>query len=318
MIRHQVVIVGGGPAGAACAGKLVEAGLDLLVVDKAAFPRQKVCAGWLTPEVFEYLGIYPEDYPGDLSIFPYLKIYLKGIPIRLRGKQYAIRRMEFDHWLLERSGAKVMQHKVKDIHLIDGGYCLDGQIEAEILVGAGGTHCPVYRKFYEPSHPRTGAQIVAMEDEFRENWVDPVCRLWFFENDLPGYAWYVPKAGGYLNIGVGGNMVELRERNLTIQAQWDYLIGKLRGMGLIQKEDMDPRGYVYHLRSDPPVMLADKLFLIGDAAGLATLDMGEGISPAIQSGLTAANAILGQSSFNIDSVPKYSLLPPWLRWIIRG
>ena len=112
MRKHKVVIVGGGPAGAACAEKLVQAGLKPLVVDKKNFPRHKVCAGWLTPGVFDSLGVHPDDYPGDLSIFPSLKIYLNGLPIRRRGAQYAIRRLEFDHWLLDRAGAELIQHEV--------------------------------------------------------------------------------------------------------------------------------------------------------------------------------------------------------------
>ena len=318
MKKYRVVIVGGGPAGAACAGKLIKAGLEPLVVDKQTFPRQKVCAGWLTPGAFESLGVRPEEYPADLSVFPYLKVYLHGFPIRRRGKQYAIRRLEFDHWLLERSGAEVIHHEVKSIQPCERGYCLDGQIEAEILVGAGGTHCPVYRRFYAGTQPRSGAKIVALEDEFQHDWTDQVCRLWFFENGLPGYAWYVPKKGGFVNIGVGGNAEILQLRGATIQGQWEYLVAKIRRMGLVGKDNLNPRGYVYHLRGNDFKAPADNLYLIGDAAGLATLDMGEGIGPAILSGLLAADAILGCSPLRFDAVPRYSLLPPWLRWLARG
>ena len=318
MICRQIVIVGGGPAGAACADKLVAAGLNPLVVDQAAFPRQKVCAGWLTPDVFDSLEMRPEEYPGDLSVFPNLKIYLNGFPLTRPGKQYAIRRMEFDHWLLDRSGAEVIQHEVKDIQLAAGKYLLDGQIECEVLVAAGGTHCPVFRHFYGERHPRNGAKIIALEDEFQEDWQDPVCRLWFFENGLPGYAWYVPKTGGYLNIGVGGNLEKLKQRETTIQDHWEYLVRKIRKLGLTRKKGLEPRGYLYHLRGKDPQRLAENLYLIGDAAGLATLDMGEGIGPAIQSGLLAAKAISGEASFSYHAVERYSLLPSWLRWFLPG
>ena len=318
MKRYKVVIVGGGPAGAACAEKLVKAGVELLVIDKETFPRNKLCAGWLTPGVFESLGISPEDYPNELSVFPDLKVYISGFPIRRRGVQYAIRRLEFDHWLLDRSGAEIQQHHVRNIEETDRGYILDGSIEAEILVGAGGTHCPVYRKFYAGNKPRTGGKIVTLEEEIKENWSDSECRLWFFENDLPGYAWYVPKKGGYINLGVGGNAGVLKERGSTIQAQWNYLIEKVHKMDLVKKKVFNPSGYVYHLRGSAPGKIADNLYLIGDAAGLATLDMGEGIGPAIQSGQMAANAILGRSAYSVDSIPAYSLLPPWLRWLVRN
>ena len=316
MKEYEVVIIGGGPAGAACAGKLIQAGLKPLVVDKDLFPRNKVCAGWLTPEVFNLLGVLPENYPGQLSVFPYLKIYLNGFPIRRRGIQYAIRRLEFDYWLLNRCGAEVIQGEVKDIQVVNGKYCLDGEIKAEFLVGAGGTHCPVYRKFFASENPRSGTQIIALEDEIQEDWVDPICRLWFFENELPGYAWYVPKDGGYINLGVGGNAAILKQRESTIQSQWDYFVDKVRRLGLVKETSLDPLGSVYHLRGQDPAPFINNLYLVGDAAGLATLDMGEGIGPAIQSGQLAADAILGESPYNLNSVSSYSLLPAWLRWLI--
>jgi flavin-dependent dehydrogenase len=88
-------------------------------------------------------------------------------------------------------------------------------------------------------------------------------------------------------------------------------------MGLVQKEILNPRGYVYYLRGNEATVLEGKHYIIGDAQGMATLDMGEGIGPAIQSGLLAAEAILDQSPFGLDTIQEYSLLPPWLRWILR-
>ncbi len=316
MKRYQVVIVGGGPAGAACARKLVEAGMDCLVVDKANFPRQKTCAGWVTPSVFADLGIVPEDYPFDLTVFPRLKIFLNGFPITRPGRQYAIRRLEFDSWLLDLSRAEFLRHEIKEIRKTEQGYSLDGVIEAQVLVGAGGTHCPVARMARKESGQKRGARIVALESEYRINWQDPVCRLWFLENQLPGYAWYVPKKGGYLNIGVGGNAQVLKERGSSIQEHWEYLVGKLLHLGLLEDQPEDPRGYVYHLRGGDEPPGGKDLYLVGDAAGLATLDMGEGIGPAIRSGQLAAEAILGQGVYSVSRIPRYSLLPVGLRWLV--
>ena len=62
MEAHDIVIVGGGPAGSTCAWRLRRAGFDVVVVDKATFPRDKVCAGWITPQVFDELRIDPGEY----------------------------------------------------------------------------------------------------------------------------------------------------------------------------------------------------------------------------------------------------------------
>jgi len=61
MRHHRVIIIGGGPAGAACAWKLVQAGVDCLILDKKTFPRPKICAGWVTPEVLQDLQVKPHD-----------------------------------------------------------------------------------------------------------------------------------------------------------------------------------------------------------------------------------------------------------------
>ena len=62
MIRSDAVIVGGGPSGSTCARFLRRAGWNVVVVDRARFPRDKVCAGWLTPGVFPMLDLEPAEY----------------------------------------------------------------------------------------------------------------------------------------------------------------------------------------------------------------------------------------------------------------
>ena len=62
MDRCDVLIVGGGPAGSTCARALRQAGLDVVVMDKAVFPRDKTCAGWITPAVIDLLALDIEDY----------------------------------------------------------------------------------------------------------------------------------------------------------------------------------------------------------------------------------------------------------------
>ena len=316
MKHYQVIIVGGGPAGAACAGKLVQAGVNCLVLDKEKFPRQKTCAGWITPRVFADLEVKPEKYPFDLTEFPQLKIYLNKLPITLPGVQYAIRRFEFDDWLLKSSGVLLIQHEVKQIRKTDNGYNIDGQYTTDYLVGAGGTHCPVYRIFFRENKLRSGAKIVALEKEYLTQWKNPSCYLWFFRNRLPGYAWYVPKKSGYLNIGVGGNAAVLKDRRSTIQEHWKLLVADLLKSGMIDEAPHNPQGYLYHLQDSDHSFFKDNVYLVGDSVGLATLDMGEGIGPAIRSGLNAAESILEKSPYSLKGISKYSILPKSLRWLI--
>ena len=68
--RCDALIVGGGPAGSSCAWALRRAGLAVWVLDKSKFPRDKVCAGWITPPVIETLEIDRADYAAHHVLQP--------------------------------------------------------------------------------------------------------------------------------------------------------------------------------------------------------------------------------------------------------
>lgn len=307
MIQTDVLIVGGGPAGSACAWRLKQNGVDCLILDQHNFPRFKPCAGWITPELIRDLEMDPSEYPYSFTTFTSFDISIRGFKFTLPTRQHAIRRYEFDDWLLHRAGAPVQIHTAKTITRVSEGYVIDEMYFGKYLIGAGGTHCPVYRTLFQPSSPRAiGSLIVAQEDEFPYPITDDRCHLWFLENQLPGYAWYVPKANGYVNVGLGGMARQLKTNSDTLKNHWDRLLQKLDSMGLIRGHTFKPSGHFYYLRQRPSEARRDNAFIVGDAAALATLDLGEGIRPAIQSGLLAAEAILHDSDYSLKSIPKYS------------
>ena len=313
MIQTEVIIVGGGPAGAACAWRLREHPINCLILDKATFPRSKPCAGWLTPTVFDALQVQPSHYPYDLTEFSSFKIAIRGFNFRLPTHQYAIRRTEFDTWLLESFKADVIHHKVQRIERTDGGYLVDNEFRAKYLIGAGGTHCPVRQAFFKrnPAQREKGL-ILAKEEEFQYPIKEHDTHLWFFQNGLPGYAWYVPKKNGYVNVGIGGSASGLKAKGKTLNDYWDQLVARLSEFGWVTDHIFRPLGYSYYLRQPAPQMRSGNAFLIGDSLGLATLDMGEGIVPAIQSGLLAADAIIYNQDYLIKPIPRYSF-PSLLR-----
>jgi len=309
METADVIIVGGGPAGSACAAQLQRAGVDCMILDKATFPRNKPCAGWITPDVFDLLEIAPSEYPHSLTHFDQFQIAIKGIRLRLRVNQYAIRRIEFDDWLLARSGARVIQQHVHHIHKKDGFFVIDDLFSCRYLVGAGGTHCPVQRSLFDTVLPRQERDlIVAMEDEVQANAHDSNCRLWFFREGLPGYAWYVPKQGGYVNIGVGGSHTRLQEKGVTIRHYWQRLLVWLNTEGLLPDLELRPMGWNYYLQGDRVSLRAGNALLAGDAAGLATRDMGEGIRAAVQSGISVGKTIVLNRDYIPAKLPRYSIV----------
>ncbi len=314
MIQTEVLIVGGGPAGSACAGRLRELGVDCLILDRQTFPRAKPCAGWVTPQVWQALNCIPEEYPHGLTRFDSFQVSIKGIHFKLPTRQYAIRRVEFDAWLLEKAGVEVIQHQVKKIQPSGSGFIIDGQFQGSFLVGAGGTHCPVRRQVFSPSSPeKEQGLILAKEEEFHYPFTDDRCHLWFFEDGLPGYAWYVPKKGGILNIGIGASAAGLKPKNRRLNHFWERHIQQLASRGLVEDHAFQPQGYSYYLRGKSRAPQKGNATLVGDAQGLATRDMGEGIGPAIESGILAAEAIKHQSPYEIAGIPRFSF-PSLLKW----
>lgn len=316
MVESEVIIVGGGPAGSTCAWKLRRQGIETMILDKEDFPRTKLCAGWITPKVIKDLEIDLNHYPHSLKTFNRLHFHFHGRrKFVVRTRQYSIRRYEFDHYLVQRAGVPLFRHKVKHVHREKDLYIIDETYRAKYLVGAGGTHCPVYQQFFRNVNPRAQEKrITTMEGEFPCKVRDSNCYLWFFERDMPGYSWYVPKGEGYLNLGIGGKFGELKAKGETIREHWDFFIAKLNDLNLLEHNKLQPRGYNYYLRQNVLVSRLDNAFITGDAAGLATRDMGEGIGPAVESGIRAADAIIYGKDYSLKSISRYSLFNILLPW----
>jgi flavin-dependent dehydrogenase len=306
--RADAIVVGGGPAGSTCAWKLRQSGLEVIVLDRAEFPRTKLCAGWITPRVLKDLELDPADYPHRFLTFDRLHLHWKFLSVRHASQQHSIRRYEFDDFLLKRSGAAVITHQVRSITKDDGGdFVIDDRFRSRFLVGAGGTSCPVYRTLFRRNMPRNPAlQAATLEQEFAYDWRDPACHLWFLRGGLPGYAWYVPKADGYVNVGLGGMAGQLKRSGRSLHDHWRDFTGFLARRGLVEYGDYQPRGYSYYLNGNPAAVSEQNAFLVGDAAGLATQDMCEGIGPAVESALLAADSILTGSVYSLDSVTSMS------------
>lgn len=311
----DVLIVGGGPAGSTCAGKLRQAGLDVLLVDKEAFPRDKPCAGWITPEVLSALAIDQDEYCRGrvlqaISSFRTGLILGPEIVTRYgRAVSYGIRRCEFDHYLLQRSGVRQLLGKpVSTLERCDGGWLVNGHIKARLLVGAGGHFCPVARLL----GAKTGAEeaIVAKAMEFAMNpHQERLCTIpaetpaLFFCRDLKGYGWLFRK-GRFLNVGLG--RMDHKHLNSHVREFCTFL--EQRG-DLPEGTAGTFQGHAYRLygQQGGRRSWAEGALLIGDAAGLASAQSGEGILPAVESALLAADIILAANGdYRCDNLAPYA------------
>jgi flavin-dependent dehydrogenase len=315
MQNCEVLIVGGGPAGSSCAGRLVQAGLDVLVIDRKTFPRDKTCAGWVTPQVFDVLGVDAADYANSHVCQPITGFrtgMIGGDEIGTeygRIVSYGIRRCEFDHFLLERSGAPCrFGETVQDLRRDGSGWIVNDSIRAQLLIGAGGHFCPVARAL----GAREGGQIVTVaaqeiefelrpEDESRVHLRGEIPELFFCE-DLAGYGWCFRK-GNFLNVGLG----RLNSPGVTAHVQ--SFCQFLRDRGKVAC-DLPERfhGHAYRIYERiEPKLVDESVLFIGDAAGLAYPQSGEGIRPAVESGLLAADVLVAAAGdYSLPKLAPYA------------
>ena len=317
--------------------------MAVMLLDKAPFPRDKVCAGWITPAVVQALQLDTEAYAAGRMLQP-ITAFRTGL---IRGRcpetryqdtvSFGIRRCEFDHYLLERSGARMrLGQTLKSLEKRGGVWIVNDAIAAPLLIGAGGHFCPVAR-FLGAKLGAGEAAVAAKEIEFE---MDPQqvadCEVrantpeLYFCPDLKGYGWCFRK-GDYLNIGLG------REGNQGLSEQLLDFCDFLRLHGRIPGNipgKFHGHAYLQQGRSQRK-LLDDGVLLVGDAAGLAYPESGEGIRPAVESGLIAAAVVVESEGdyghrrlrayrdrlaarFGPEAAPGGDSVPGFLRNVLAG
>lgn len=296
----DVLIIGGGPAGSSCAWQLRRHGLDVMVMDKAIFPRHKVCAGWITPSLVETLRLDTKEYARQHVLQPITSFrtgLIDGHELETRYPatvSYGIRRDEFDNYLLQRSGARLLLgQSMESLERRGNSWLVNNTITAPMIIGAGGHFCPVAR-FLGATVGAGEPAVTAKEVEFEMSQlqlydcqVQPDTPELYFCRDMKGYGWCFRK-GNYLNIGLG------REGNKHLSEHLKHFCGFLKQRGRIPQDTPDNfqgHAYLQYGRASRK-KLDDGILLVGDAAGLACTQSGEGIRPAVESALMAAATIM--------------------------
>lgn len=325
-LKTQVIIVGGGPAGAGTSLYLSKAGIKHIVIEKAVFPRDKVCGDacsgktahvlrkldptWLTDEIFQREHEYTPSH-GIIFVAPNGKPL--NIPFNPNRKPedlapgFTTPRMVFDNYLFEKipstynevyQGAKITNID-KGNNEVTVSFQQDGnnyKVTAPIIVGADGDK-GIVRKTMLAGHLSDKAYAVGLRAYYKgvkdlnnDNFIE----LHFLPELLPGYFWIFPMPNGMANVGVGilsdvvrKKKINLRERMLDAIKNNPNIKHRFEGAELTDKI----QGWGLPMAMEQLPVSGDNFLLTGDAASLIDPFSGEGIGNALYSGMQAAEAI---------------------------
>jgi geranylgeranyl reductase family protein len=320
----DVVVVGGGPAGAAAAISLARAGRDVVLVDKAAFPRDKCCGDGLTTGAlrrYEALGLDPATVPSWQVVADVVVRSPSGrtvtFPLPRGSGTYAAvaRRVELDAALLDVARASGVE--VHDGHAalgvdVDGGRDrvaveVDGlgSFSARYVVAADGMWSPVRKQLLAPEAEGGEGGYLGEWHAFRQYFrnVGPTASdlwVWFEPDLLPGYAWSFPLPDGRANVGYGIRRAAGAPTR-SMKGQWaDVLarphIADVLGAGAVA--EAPHKAWPIPARIERTRLAAGdgRVLFAGDAARATDPMTGEGIAQALDTGTAAAAAILAAGS----------------------
>jgi geranylgeranyl reductase family protein len=296
MEHWDVVVVGGGPAGAAtaAAARRADPAARVLVLDRADFPRDKVCGDGVAPEALDVLaglgfdpGALTEDYAG-VSL---LRLRSPGgttVERTMHRPARVVPRAVLDDRLLTAalaSGAEFRRHVVRRLEVHPTHVEVDGVLAAGVVVGSDGAESIVRRALGITPNPPHRLAIALRGYAPVPAGLERVQLIATTEQRWPAYAWSFPLGDGRANVGYG----ELVSGGVNREG---LLAGLERLLPGIAAEEL--KAHRLPLSTGRPRQSDGRVLLAGDAASLINPLTGEGIFYAVLSGaLAGAAAVRG-------------------------
>ena len=306
-IEHrQVIIIGAGPAGAACAQRLAEKGLDVLILERRSIVGNPAQCGECIPNWGEVIGTFKNlddhqwlkdyfDFPERLRLhrLDNMRVFLpSGKSFNFELDAFAGHRLQFDGYLADKAvaaGAEVristtlknIQHQRKanrDVLVTD-----QGRFSCDFLIDASGSLAHVGRlRHGQDKAVRQDDQVPTVYAQVRGN-VPETFDVFLGSVAPSGYAWIIPKGPNFANVGLGVRAGKLKG------SLKDHLKTFCDDLGL---EILSIGGGWIPMGGPVQRMVEGTTLAIGDAAGLVMPSNGGGISQAIISGCFAAETIV--------------------------
>jgi geranylgeranyl reductase family protein len=314
VLRADVAVVGGGPAGAAAAIGLARAGRHVVLIDKATFPRDKCCGDGLTTGALrqlQALGLRPDTIPSWTVVEDVWVRSPSGrtvaFPLPRGAGTYAAvaRRVELDAALLDvarAAGVKVHDgHALSDATADPDGVTLAvdglGEVRAWYAVGADGMWSPLRKALGAGDEAGYLGEWHAFRQYFRHT--GPLARrlwVWFEPDLLPGYAWSFPLPDGGANVGYGVRR-QAGHPTKTMKDQWLEILSRphiRHVLGPEAEAESVHKAWPIPARVEKTQLSAagGRALFVGDAARATDPMTGEGIGQALATGVMAADAIM--------------------------
>ena len=316
----DVIVVGAGPGGATTSTLMKRKGLRVLMLDKATFPRDKICGDAISGKSVDALkelgliqhfqrdeclgswGVTFSGPAGDEVAIPFTKALDRPIP-----PGFVCDRETFDDILVKqavnegvelREGVSVTGLLRTDDGRVTGVLTknaegVEERIEAPLVIGADGAYSVVVRELgldqLDENHYVAGirAYYEGVTGFHERNHIE----IHFVEESIPGYFWIFPMSNGRANVGLGMLSKAIKKKDVKLKPLLDVLVNHPRFKHRFEHATRvgPTKGWGLPLGSKPRPMAGDGWMLIGDAASLIDPFTGEGIGNAMVSGMHAAS-----------------------------